>query len=132
MVLLLQNVIFRTKPINKPIQQFSKLIRTAPASSVVLRDYQEECINACTTALRKGTTRIGVSMPTGSGKTTVFVSLLHRLPVTDIRPNATRSLIIVNSIELALQAANQFKRMYPKTSVEVEQGKNIATGLADV
>ncbi|KAG8820411.1 hypothetical protein FRC17_010158 [Serendipita sp. 399] len=71
-------------------------------------------------------------MPTGSGKTTVFISLLHRLPTLATRPGANNSLIIVNSIELALQAANQVKRMYPGTSVEIEQGKNKASGHADV
>lgn len=104
----------------------------AATTSLELRDYQEKCINACVEALERGVTRIGVSMPTGSGKTPVFVSLLHRLPRDNARPNATRSLIIVNSIELALQAANQVKRMFPETTVEIEQGKNTASGSADV
>jgi len=71
-------------------------------------------------------------MPTGSGKTTVFVSLLHNIPLNERRPAATSTLIIVNSIELATQAANQVKNMFPKTTVEIEQGKNKASGLADV
>ncbi|CCA76607.1 hypothetical protein PIIN_10598 [Serendipita indica DSM 11827] len=71
-------------------------------------------------------------MPTGSGKTTVFVSLLHKVMAAKERPHAKRSLIIVNSIELALQAANQVKRMFPDTTVEIEQGKNSASGLADI
>lgn len=42
-------------------------------------------------------------------------------------------LIIVNSIELALQAANAVTSMFPDTSVEIEQGsKYKASGLADV
>jgi ATP-dependent helicase IRC3 len=71
-------------------------------------------------------------MPTGSGKTTVFVSLLHKIPINETRPGAKNTLIIVNSIELAIQAANQVKRMFPETTVEIEQGKNTASGLADV
>ena len=105
----------------------------APAQTALqLRDYQEHCIDACMDALSRGVTRIGVSMPTGSGKTTVFVSLLHKVMAANERPQAKRSLIIVNSVELALQAANQVKRMFPETTVEIEQGKNAASGLADV
>lgn len=101
-------------------------------TALQLRDYQEHCIDACMSALSRGVTRIGVSMPTGSGKTTVFVSLLHKVMAAKERPHAKRSLIIVNSIELALQAANQVKRMFPDTTVEIEQGKNSASGLADI
>jgi ATP-dependent helicase IRC3 len=97
-----------------------------------LRDYQENCIEACLNALERGVTRIGVSMPTGSGKTTVFVSLLHKIPLNETRPAAKNTLIIVSSIELAIQAADQVKRMFPGTTVEIEQGKNTASGLADV
>lgn len=39
---------------------------------VVLRPYQEECVAACLEALQDGITRIGVSSPTGSGKTTML------------------------------------------------------------
>jgi ATP-dependent helicase IRC3 len=101
-------------------------------TALQLRDYQESCIDACLNALKRGVTRIGVSMPTGSGKTTVFVSLLHKIPLNETRPAAKNTLIIVNSIELATQAANQVKRMFPETTVEIEQGKNNASGLADV
>jgi ATP-dependent helicase IRC3 len=42
-------------------------------------------------------------------------------------------LVIVNAIELALQAAAQAKRLFPEWSVEIEQGsKHKATGLADL
>jgi ATP-dependent helicase IRC3 len=71
-------------------------------------------------------------MPTGTGKTTVFVSLLHRLADFNERPAAKSSLIIVNSVELAVQAFKQIKRMFPETTVEIEQGKSKASGLADV
>lgn len=71
-------------------------------------------------------------MPTGSGKTTVFVSLLHKIPINNARPLAKNTLIIVNSIELAIQAANQVKHIFPEKTVEIEQGKNIASGFAEV
>jgi hypothetical protein len=44
-----------------------------------------------------------------------------------------RSLIIVNSIELARQSAAQAQALFPAWDVEIEQGvKHRATGLADV
>ncbi|KIY64218.1 P-loop containing nucleoside triphosphate hydrolase protein [Cylindrobasidium torrendii FP15055 ss-10] len=101
------------------------------SSTVALRPYQEQCLTACTDALRDGASRIGVSLPTGSGKTTVFISLLARLqPPTK---QHTRALIIVNSIELARQSADQVEKMFPKWTVEIEQGaKHKASGMADV
>ncbi|KAH8835713.1 P-loop containing nucleoside triphosphate hydrolase protein [Flagelloscypha sp. PMI_526] len=70
---------------------------------VILRPYQQECLDSCLHALNSGSTRIGVSLPTGAGKTTVFISLLAQIPPATERPRATRSLILVNSVELAHQ-----------------------------
>jgi ATP-dependent helicase IRC3 len=78
---------------------------------------------------------MGVSMPTGAGKTTVFVSLLDRLRPTVERPEAKKTLIIVNTIELARQAAERVQQMLGSkgVTVEVEQGQKFkATGGADV
>ncbi|KAH9898317.1 P-loop containing nucleoside triphosphate hydrolase protein [Cubamyces lactineus] len=102
------------------------------AAAVVLRPYQESCLEACVDALRNGSTRIGVSLPTGSGKTTVFISLLSRLKPPAHSPHATRSLVIVNSVELAQQTADQARRLFPEWSVEIEQGKHSASGSADL
>lgn len=104
---------------------------SASSPKFSLRPYQEECIQECLAALESGVTRIGVSSPTGSGKTTIFTHLIDRLPP---RPNGgDRVLIMVNSIELALQAANAVTSMFPDKTVEIEQGsKYKASGLADV
>lgn len=84
-------------------------------------------------ALAGGATRIGVSLPTGSGKTTVFMSLLSRIAPPRDNPCATRSLVIVNSIELARQSAAAAEALHPEWRVEIEQGaKYQASGLADV
>ena len=105
----------------------------ASAVATVLRPYQEQCLHACLEALASGVSRIGVSLPTGSGKTTVFVSLLSRLVPSAWNPAATRSLIIVNSVELARQSASQVASLFPQWSVEIEQGaKYKASGFADV
>ncbi|TFK57061.1 P-loop containing nucleoside triphosphate hydrolase protein [Heliocybe sulcata] len=99
-------------------------------SKVVLRPYQEACLDACTEALKSGHSRIGVSLPTGSGKTTVFISLLSRIPSRN--SEATRSLVLVSSIELAKQVAEQARIMCPLSTVEVEQGQKQSSGRADV
>ncbi|ETW86880.1 hypothetical protein HETIRDRAFT_456722 [Heterobasidion irregulare TC 32-1] len=117
------------------ISPFSKAVRhnSHKALSITLRPYQETCLEACLETLRSGVSRIGVSLPTGSGKTAVFISLLSRILPSDERPEATRALVIVNSIELAQQAAAQAERLHPDWKVEIEQGvKHKASGLADV
>jgi len=70
-----------------------------------------------------------VSLPTGAGKTAVFISLLSSL---EPRNDATRSLVIVNSIELAKQAAAQAKHLRPDWVIEIEQGRHKASGDADL
>ncbi|KAF9568440.1 P-loop containing nucleoside triphosphate hydrolase protein [Agrocybe pediades] len=109
------------------------IARRASTSAITLRPYQETCLQACTAAIEAGSTRIGVSLPTGSGKTTVFISLLSRIPPPAANERATKSLIIVNSIELARQSAQQVGRLFPDWHVEIEQGsKYQASGQADV
>lgn len=60
----------------------------------------------------------------------MFTELIGRLPAIG---RATRVLIIVNSIELALQAASAVTRAYSHLLVEIEQGAKFkASGVADV
>lgn len=99
--------------------------------SIVLRPYQEEAIEACLSALDRGLRRIGVSSPTGSGKTTMFMNLIPQVKLEDQK--RTQTLILVGSVELALQAEGAAKRILgDQWSVEVEQSKRIASGNADV
>lgn len=108
-------------------------LRYTHTTALKLRPYQEKCLESCLDALKEGSTKIGVSLPTGAGKTVVFVSLLERLQSLSRSPEATRSLIIVNSVELARQAANQARELFPRWTVEIEQGaRHTASGLADV
>ncbi|KAG2044903.1 P-loop containing nucleoside triphosphate hydrolase protein [Suillus americanus] len=112
---------------------FSSRRYFASAVTVKLRPYQESCLEACKNALQAGETRIGVSLPTGAGKTTVFISLLAQISPPCHSPSTSRSLIIVNSIELARQAAAQAAAQFPQWRVEIEQGvKHKASGNADV
>ena len=108
-------------------------IRRVHTSALKLRPYQETCLGSCLDALKEGSTKIGVSLPTGAGKTVVFVSLLERLQALSRNPQETRSLVIVNSVELARQAADQARKLFPHWTVEIEQGaRYTASGLADV
>ncbi|KAJ3908588.1 P-loop containing nucleoside triphosphate hydrolase protein [Lentinula edodes] len=105
----------------------------ATTQTITLRPYQEHCLQACQDALNAGSSRIGCSLPTGSGKTTIFISLLSRISPPSSNPRASRSLIIVNSIELARQSAEQVARLFPSWTVQIEQGvKHLASGTADV
>ena len=123
---LCSRVFFRLSSSSSLVPQFPGTVR--------LRPYQETCLQTCLETLHeKQSHRIGISLPTGSGKTTIFVSLISMLQSPDQSPEAKRALIIVNSVELARQSAEQVKRMFPNLSVEIEQGtKYKATGLADV
>lgn len=119
-----------------------------------LRPYQEDCIQACLTKLNKGKTRIGVSLPTGSGKvsftvhvclisatrlislpqTVIFADLFPRLParMNDDGSLGERVLIIVSTVGLAEQTARAVRSMHPNLVVEIVQGAQAATGQADV
>lgn len=95
-----------------------------------LRPYQIECVETCLEAIGNGAKRIGVSSPTGSGKTTMFTELLARIPSEKGRSQA---LILVNAVALAEQASETVERMLPHLRVEIEQGaKYRASGTADV
>ncbi|KAK0541397.1 putative ATP-dependent helicase IRC3 [Tilletia horrida] len=108
--------------------------------SLILRDYQVECVQECLRTLASGqATRIGVSSPTGSGKTTMFSALLAALPNRPTRTDAEETkganqiLVIVSSIALATQTARAIIKAHPTLHVELEQGTAFhSTGLADV
>lgn len=104
--------------------------RWARTYATSLRPYQHECVNACLQALEeRGLTRIGVSAPTGSGKTTMFLELVSRLG----GHGARHALILVNGITLAQQAAERARYMFPHMSVEMDQGaRHVASGQADI
>ncbi|SCZ91483.1 BZ3500_MvSof-1268-A1-R1_Chr1-2g01439 [Microbotryum saponariae] len=101
-----------------------------------LRPYQIDCINTILDTLSTTElSRLGISSPTGSGKTAMFTELIPRLPARihpDTAQLANRVLILVGTIQLAKQAAEVVKTTYPALHVEVEQGDNDASGFADV
>ena len=105
-------------------------------SAVKLREYQADAIKACLDALDKGLCRIGVSSPTGSGKTTMFMHLIpavrERTKLADTTGGG-RTLILVSGIELATQTEAAARRILgDEWTIEVEQGNRKASGKADV
>jgi len=78
---LLQQARTHTRPTNLRIQlnRYQRCLSTAvetpipvPLPAVVLRNYQEECIQAILSHHEQGHRRLGVSLATGSGKTVSF------------------------------------------------------------
>ncbi|WVQ73832.1 hypothetical protein IAR50_003413 [Cryptococcus sp. DSM 104548] len=127
------------------LEEDQDLLDKFPSNSdLVLRPYQEHAISSCLSALEKGLRRIGVSSPTGSGKTTMFMSLIPQVPFYKSKGKGKaraaegdgrrkQTLIVVSSVELAEQAEAAAKRLLgPGWTVEVEQARRSATGLADV
>ncbi|KAG8925733.1 hypothetical protein FRC00_003685, partial [Tulasnella sp. 408] len=123
-------------PLGQPATRALVPFRQTPAKdTITLRPYQEECINTCIDLITSGAgiTRIGVSLPPGSGKTVIFCTLISLLPSPKDRPDASKSLILVDSVELAKQAAEKLSAICPHLTVEIEQGQaRRATGSADV
>ena len=127
------------QPVEEPVEalDLEDDATGSPQTSITLRPYQEAAISACLKALEEGTTRMGVSSPTGSGKTTMFMKLIPHIVERDAGDGTGRerkkTLILVNAVELALQAEKAAHRLLGEDwTVEVEQGKREASGAADV
>ncbi|KAB8292323.1 hypothetical protein EYC80_008065 [Monilinia laxa] len=112
------------------LPKVKKALVTNPHQPVVLRQYQEECIQAVLSHLDQGHKRMGVSLATGSGKTVIFTQLINRVqPHTEI---ATQTLILAHRQELVEQAARHCQNAYPDKRIEIEMGKMHASGYADI
>jgi superfamily II DNA or RNA helicase len=96
-----------------------------PSNVFTLRDYQEECLQACLNAFhRDNVKRQAVSLPVGSGKTMIFSNLISRLPPpTQI---ATKTLVLAHREELLEQACRMIDRANPGLRVCIEQGRSRA------
>lgn len=94
--------------------------------SMTLRPYQEDALQAITDALDNGLNRVGVSSPTGSGKTVIFASLIPRIPEDEQK---FQVLVLVHNIELARQAQSAIESLYRgKYLIGLEQGGNRTEG----
>ena len=76
------------------------------ATTIQLRDYQRDALTAIADAEARGQRRILAALPTGCGKTILFVEhILRRLP--------RRALVLVHRDELLQQAAEKFRQIAP-------------------
>ncbi|PQE29107.1 DEAD DEAH box helicase protein [Rutstroemia sp. NJR-2017a BBW] len=107
------------------------MVKAGPcATNIVLRAYQEECIQAVLSHIELGHKRMGVSLATGSGKTVIFTQLIDR-----IKPHAegaVQTLILAHRQELVEQAARHCQNAYPDKRIEIEMGNMHASGYADI
>jgi superfamily II DNA or RNA helicase len=88
------------------------------AAPIVLRDYQEKARAAVLAARDRGLHRIMVVMPTGTGKTTLFASLIDEFD----RTYKQTSLVVAHRQELLQQAAKRIIAMAPRLPVGIEGG----------
>ncbi|OJJ80742.1 DEAD/DEAH box helicase [Aspergillus glaucus CBS 516.65] len=98
--------------------------------SIVLRDYQEECIQSVLRYVDEGHKRLGISLATGAGKTVIFTQLIGRIPPRN--EYGDKTLVIVHRRELVEQAAHHCRLAYPDKTVEVEMGNSHYKGHADI
>lgn len=98
-------------------------------STIKLRDYQTECIDAVFSAWGQGVRRPAVVLPTGAGKTVVFSALVGRFqdkqrgPLDEFKvdPSAGhRVMVLVHRDELADQALSKLRDVLP---ADVSVGK---------
>ena len=87
-------------------------------SPIILRDYQERAKAAVLAAKDRGLHRVMVVMPTGTGKTTLFASLVDEFD----RQYGETSLVVAHRLELLTQAANRISLQVPRLQVGIEGG----------
>ena len=90
---------------------------------IALRDYQLEAIEASELAYLRGINRQAIEIPTGSGKTVVFSSLVRR--------RGAPALILAHADELIEQAVNKLRMVASDLSIGVVKAERNEVG-ADV
>lgn len=85
---------------------------------IELRQYQREALEAFRRDWRNGVKRVLVSMPTGTGKTWLYV-----FAIWGARKNGLRSLVLENTDELIEQSVEKLKRVGVEPGV-IKAGKN--------
>jgi ATP-dependent helicase IRC3 len=86
-----------------------------------LRDYQKEAVAAFHKARRNGLNRIGISAPTGSGKTIIFSTILRQVLE---KHRGGKALVLVGTQEQAIQARNKILGVYGRNRVTIGYEKS--------
>lgn len=98
------------------------LVRSGEVPRIVLRDYQEKAKSAVLAARDRGLHRVMVVMPTGTGKTTLFASLVDTFDKQYHEP----ALVVAHRTELLQQAAKRIQGVSPQIKVGIEGGDSTA------
>jgi ATP-dependent helicase IRC3 len=80
-------------------------------STITLRDYQHEAVEAILAAPAQGYDRVLAAMPTGSGKTIVLARVIQRRP--------GRALVLAHRDELITQAADKILMVMPGADIGI-------------
>ncbi len=86
-------------------------------SSILLRPYQQEAIDAVWDNARQGVQRQLIELPTGTGKTIVFAHL-----VSDVVANHGRALVLAHRDELVNQAATKMASVDSRIEIGIVKG----------
>lgn len=86
-----------------------------PQTTLPLRDYQDEAIQAVLAAAERHVRRQVVALPTGTGKTVIFAHLIAQRP--------GRALILVHRDELIRQAEEKLAMIAPDLDVGIVKAK---------
>lgn len=84
-----------------------------------LRPYQNQAIEAVEAAYQRGLKSVLVTLPTGTGKTIIFCTLVKRRHEQDDR---RPTLVLAHREELLTQAADKFRQVAPELRVGIERG----------
>ncbi len=88
----------------------------------MLRDYQQQCLQAICSGFREGVSRQLAQLPTGGGKTHIFAHLPNALGFTE----SDRTLVLAHREELIEQAREKLHAANPDTSIGVEMAGQTA------
>jgi ATP-dependent helicase IRC3 len=109
-------------------------------SAPTLRKYQTDSLEAIADAREKGTNRVLIKKPTGTGKTVTFAAMLKfpRLKawleelMRAGQHKGAQMLVIAHREELLDQAADKISRANPGMMVSIEQADRYANRYSDV
>lgn len=87
--------------------------------------HQDKAIKAVMASLKRNVRRAAMSLPTGSGKTRIYSSIIHQILIDSRKGKA---LLLVGSSEQVAQAKRTIQDVYGRSRIDigVEQGTNRA------
>lgn len=102
---------------------------------MTLRDYQQATLDQVAASYAKGSNRLLVKKPTGTGKTVTFAAMPKHPGYAALLGSCTRGaqmLVIAHREELLDQAQDKIQRSNPGIMVSIEQADRFANRYADI